>query len=53
MVYTHYAPAPNEVDLVNDGFDLEGANLAPHEGLHCQPDMDRLLTAEESPSASA
>jgi integrase len=30
MVYTHYAPAPNEVDLVNDAFDpqvaLEGAN---------------------------
>ena len=30
MVYTHYAPAPNEVDLVNDAFNpqamLEGAN---------------------------
>jgi hypothetical protein len=30
MIYTHYAPAPNEVDLVNDAFDpqviLEGAN---------------------------
>ena len=30
MVYTHYAPAPNEVDLVNDAFDprvmVEGAS---------------------------
>jgi integrase len=30
MVYTHYAPAPNEVDLVNDAFDpqamVEGTN---------------------------
>ena len=30
MVYTHYAPAPNEVTLVNDAFNpqaiLEGAN---------------------------
>lgn len=30
MVYTHYAPAPNEVDLVNDAFNpqamIEGAN---------------------------
>ena len=43
MVYTHYAPAPNEVTLVNDAFNpqviVEGANKGakPRE---TQPDHD-------------
>ena len=43
-LYTHYAPAPNEVDLVNDAFDpqalVEGANegAKPSE---TQPHSDR------------